>query len=132
MASQTKNPTPEPLEQDTPALADELQAEALNEPSPHLALLKPAGSIRNSDRLRFMARARNLESTFKDLDGDVDLASIPAESLDSIADFTEWVTDRFAVSGEASAQLEQIPLGEYIELVFEYLGDLGESMGSSN
>lgn len=129
MASQTKTTTTKTT---APTQSEELQDEALNGPSKHLHLLKPAGAIRTSDRARFIAQAQTLNAVFAELETDEEAASIPPEVLDSLADLGDWMTERFSVSEAARAEVEHLPLGEYIELVFGYLGVLGESTGSSN
>lgn len=127
MASQTK---------DTKAAttSEKLQEEA--EPTARLDLLTPAGKVTNSNRLRFIARLSPLMEALEDVadedDDDNSVLGMPPESMEAMADFTEFVSTNFAASDEASAELESLDFEVFLKTVFSYLEQLGELIGSSN
>lgn len=129
MASQTKKP-----QDHKPAKTSEkLQEEA--DPTARLDLLIPAGKVTNSNRLRFIARIsplmEQLESVTDD-EADDSVLGMPPQTIEAIADFTEYVAEYFTESDEAAAELESLDFEVFIKTVFTYLEQLGESIGSSN
>lgn len=132
MASQAKKTS----DTDAVKTSEKLQEEA--EPTARLDLLTPAGKVSNSNRLRFIAR---LSPLMDDLEGIADddaaddehgVLGMPPETMEAMADFTEYVATRFAVSDEATAELESLDFETFLQTVFTYLEQLGESIGSSN
>lgn len=126
MASQTKDTK-------APTTSEKLQEEA--EPTARLDLLTPAGKVTNSNRLRFIARLSPLMEALEDVadeDDDNSVLGMPPESMEAMADFTEFVSTNFAASDDASAELESLNFEVFLKTVFSYLEQLGELIGSSN
>lgn len=132
MASQAEK-TKDTKDTNAPTASEKLQAEA--EPTERLDLLTPAGKVTNSNRLRFIARLSPLMEALEgisDDDEDHGVLGMPPETMEAMADFSEYVATNFAASDEASAELESLDFEVFLQTVFTYLEQLGELIGSSN
>lgn len=125
MASQTTK-----TEKTEPTTSEKLQEEA--EGSQYLHLLRPVEKVTAPERLRFMARIAPIQESLGNLGDDEGILAMPTEALDQLADFTEYVADRFSVDPAAHEKIVRLDLTEYLDLVLTYMSQLGESLGSSN
>jgi hypothetical protein len=118
-----------------PTPSEKLQEEV--EPTARLDLLVPAGKVTNSNRLRFIARLSPLMDALDGLTDDEDeddnsLLGMPPETMEAMADFTEFVSENFTESEQAAVELESLDFEIFIKTVFTYLEQLGELIGSSS
>lgn len=110
------------------AAAEELTAAAVTrfEDVDGHELLKPFKTVKGSDQLRLLGKLKSLGVTEGDGTNALDL------ELDALADFIDWVAERFALD---VAKFEAFTSGQdgyerALNLAIAYAGALGES-GSS-
>jgi|GEM_PF-3231384 len=100
---------------------------------PGSELLKPFSKIKGSDQARMMARMLKLlgAESIEDVKGDVDASNF---DLDEVADFIDWVEERYALDPEKFAEFTAGRGGmtRALNLVLAYSGEMGEDDGSEN
>lgn len=96
-------------------------------------LLIPFSKIKGSDQARMMARMLKLlgAESIEDVDQEVDVSNF---DLDEVADFIDWVEDRYAVDPVKFAAFTAGRGGmeRAMNLCMAYAGEMGEGDGSEN
>lgn len=113
--------------QDRKPKSEELQVEV----SPELmALLTPAGALKASTRMRFLAQMEPLQSRV-DADGQLGFDGTDLSVMEPLADLTDFVADYCTVSEEAKTKFERLDIEDVLTLAFGYLGDVTKSFSSA-